>query len=110
MVTVTLIYEITRKFSIEHRQKMKKFFQKISEEKYPPFTRNQKDRFAKPDVTRIEHITYFKCTDVGRDQLLDWYEMTREVESSLIGDKRKLLVGAFPDLYENMLNEIINPN
>ena len=31
--------------------------------------------------------------------------MNREVDSD---DKRKLLVGAFPDLYEDMLNEILN--
>ena len=108
MVTVTLIYEITRSFSFVEKLKMKKFFQKVAEDKKPPFTRNQKDRFNRPDSTRVEHITYFKCTDVGRDQLLEWYEMTREVDSAEIGDKRKLLVGSFPGLFENMLTEIIN--
>ena len=107
MVIVVLIYEITRSFSIKERTKMKNFFNQIVERKNPPYTRNQKDRFKKPDSTRVEHVTYFKCTDVGRDQLLEWYSMNREMDYSDVGATRKLLVGSFPQLYENMLNEIV---
>ena len=47
----------------------------------PPYTRDQKDRFNRLDPTRIEHLTYFKCTDEGKERLLEWYEMNRDVES-----------------------------
>ena len=107
MVTVALIYEITRSQSDEDKTVLRAFFQKAMRQREPPFTKEQKDRFARLDPLRVSNLTYFKCTDKGRKQLLLWYDENHTIESGA-GEKRTVYEGSFPEQYKHMLEDILN--
>ena len=107
MVTVALIYEITRSQSSDNKARLRAYFHDAMLRRSPPFTKEQKDRFARLDPLRVTNLTYFKCTDQGRKQLLLWYDENHTIESGQ-GEKRTVYEGSFPEQYKLMLEDILN--
>ena len=113
MVVVTIIYEMTRTWPEDEKHILRDHFHKITfgkdGEHSSPFTREQRERFERLDPIRVANLTYFKTTDMGKRQLLVWYEMWTIVETEEIAARRQY-AGTFAQVYRRFLEEIVITN
>ena len=111
MVIVALIYEITRSQPEENKIILKQHFHKaVQTKRDPPFTRAQRESFAKIDTMRVSNLTYFKCDEQSREKLLEYYELSEPIDQSYetnTADKHHRYEGTFPQRYREMLERII---
>ena len=108
MVVATYIMEKIRRQRDEVKDKLRAWMRYVIYNNRADIKKNKLDRYSKIDTQRVKSVTLLKLNQKARDQLMEWYNMTEELNlNEDQSDEQQIMIGYFVKWFDEEIIDTI---